>query len=78
MEVYCFGEGRVNGTVSVSLSGGSVQPQQQTVQVQAMGRQVLTFRITPDASAEEMRTEVRGGFGSERVSPSVSYLFRQR
>lgn len=78
VEVYHFGEGRVNGTVSLSLSGGSVQPQQQAVQVQAMGRQVLTFRVTPDASAEEMRIEVRGDFGAEKVSPSVSYLVRQR
>lgn len=78
VEVYHFGEGIVRGTVSLSLSGGSAQPQQQAVQVRAMGRQVLSFRVTPDASAEEMRIEVHSDFGAEKVSPCVSYLSRQR
>lgn len=78
VEIYHFGEGTVSGTVSLSLSGGSAQPQQQTVQVSPVGRRVLTFHITPDANAEEVRVEVRSDFGAEKVSPSVSYLSRQR
>lgn len=77
VEVYNFGEATATGTVSLLLSGASAQPERQTVQVRAMGRQVLSFRVLPDSSAEQVRIEVRGSFGAERVTPSVSYLSRQ-
>jgi len=78
VEVYHFGDGTASGTVSLLLSGASAQLPQQAVQVRAMGRQVLSFRVTPNENAEEIRIEVRGNFGAEQASPSVSYMSRQR
>jgi hypothetical protein len=78
VEVYHFGDETVSGTVSLLLSGASAQPPQQAVQVRAMGRQVLSFRVTPNENAEEIRIEVRGNLGAEQASPSVSYMSRRR
>lgn len=77
VEVYNFDDkATVRGTVEVVLpQGWSTDAPEQHVTITPMGREVLTFQITPGPSAAgPLKLLVRPHFRDSRVQPSVSYF----
>jgi hypothetical protein len=80
VEVYNF-EQKVKKSGSLVLSlpeGWRADKMQVPVMLEPMGRQVLTFKVTPIApeTLQSLNTKVRvdGRFDGEKVSPCVSYF----
>lgn len=74
VEVYCFDEDAgASGTVEVTApTGWQVAEPKRTVKLDAMGREVLTFTVTPTARGG--RISAWGKFGSPPVAPTVSEI----
>lgn len=75
MDVYNFDENKAaSGEVEVSVPDGwSIEGARREVRLEPMGRETLTFGMTPRPSAAAgLRVVARGRFGSEPVAASVS------
>jgi hypothetical protein len=76
VEVYNFDEKKnAEGTLEVAVPAGwKIKDKQRAVKLEAMGRDVLSFQVTPTPGSGTPKIVVRGKFGTENVAPSVSYF----
>lgn len=77
VQVYNFDEKRAaSGTVELAVPDGwAVESPKRSVALEAMGREVLTFRVTPgELTTSRFKITARARFGRERVAPCVSSL----
>jgi hypothetical protein len=76
VEAYNFDEKKkTEGTIDVAVPAGwQIKEKHRSVKLASMGREVLSFQITPAPGTGILKILVRGKFGEENIAPSVSYF----